>query len=232
MSAPRRRPTEESLARLDTALTPGYRPRVAPESRHRDLWTRRELLAALGRLEYDPIPVVATWFGRSPVALQRTLERVGTSLSEIRQRAHGMHPMDVAAAWGVERETMQKWLHRGTIPSVRVKVGGGYRRVVDPDAILDWLACRGALLPIDPPDPIWKDVIDEARQWLRRYFVNQQELLQMLIITERGLRQRRSRAGFPVPAFHVCGEAFYARLSVAIWLDEHELWTTAARDGL
>lgn len=179
-----------------------------------------------------PFVHIARRLKRTPAAIELKLKTSGRGGAA--RIAPGLSSPEVAAALGVARSTVERWLVSGFLPAKTVTLR---KRITYRVSRADLVAfvLRGGLVGVQSaPQPAWRNAAAEgARLWAER-MISDKEIAALLGCSRAHLNYLRRVKGFPQPARAGKDKAppYYRRDEVIAWLDRNvAYWTPAAQRG-
>lgn len=198
-------------------------------------WQPEEIDYVRRSVGRQPLRTIARKLKRTPIAVEQQIIKGQRTSPHALAVGKDMTSPEIAAALGIARSIVIRWLASGALPSRRVVLRKRVIHAVKRTDLREFILRGGMIDNVANPRPEWRAaVLDGARLWHERY-VSSNELADLLGMARINFSAHlRHAKHFPRPA-HTGGRApaYFDRTAVRAWLDAHpQYWTSAARASL
>lgn len=175
----------------------------------------------LWELGFIPLPKLARQLGRTPRAIQERCKEKGIAALRATSQAHGLSTQQCAAALGVHRQRIQRWVGLGWLKAGRYTVIEREIIVVRREDLHAFLHAVGGLLEGLNPSPGWAETVERARIKLHARYIRRGGIAAIFCLPANtfGAAEWIAQSGFPAAAFHLqYNQTWYEKESIRAWL--------------
>ncbi len=202
---------------------------------HARRWTKEDDTRLIWLSEDHDIPALAHALGRTGKAIRARLYRNNIIPRVMLQRSAEMGASEVAAALGVAKGNVGRWIVRGELKARKMRSLDTFVYSISADSVENFLRSGGCMIATLKPDPLWRDEVAEAREAFQKRYINTIDLARAFCLDDLRIRHRSS-TGFPNPVYRfnsMRGGHWYDRYSIKQWLDDNpRYWTRLLHDEL